>query len=111
MTNGTLNNVYLRLRSGDDFLVTGNYYRYPVNEPNEKTTLKTFFFTDRGIYRPGQTVYFKGVVVEEKGNQHNIKPGIPTTVTFTDVNNQKIATQTYTTNDFGSVNGTFIIPQ
>ena len=111
ITNGTLNNVYLRLRSGDDFLVTGNYYRYPVYEPNEKTTLETFFFTDRGIYRPGQTVYFKGVVVEKKGDQHNIKPGIQTTVTFTDVNNQKIATQTYTTNDFGSFNGTFIIPQ
>ena len=51
----------------DDLFVTGNYYQYPVNEINEKTTLKTFFFTDRGIYRPGQIIYFKGILLEKEG--------------------------------------------
>jgi hypothetical protein len=111
LQNGTNNNVYLRLKMKDDLLVTRNYYRYPVNEPNEKTTLRTSFFTDRGIYRPGQTVYFKGVLIEETGDLHNIKPGVKTTINFTDVNEQKIATQTFTTNEFGSFNGSFEIPQ
>ncbi len=63
------------MKMKNDLFVTGNYYRYPVNEPNEKKVLKTYFFTDRGIYRPGQTIYFKGVIIEVKGDEHKIKPG------------------------------------
>ncbi len=109
--NMAYNSLFLRLRMKDDFFVTGNYYQYPVNETNEKTTLKTFFFTDRGIYRPGQIVYFKGILLEKKGDNFSIKPGIQTTTIFTDVNSQKIADQIFTTNEFGSFNGSFVIPQ
>jgi hypothetical protein len=108
LQNGTNN---MRLKMKDDLLVTGFYFRYPVNEPNEKATLRTFFFTDRGIYRPGQTVYFKGVLIEEKGDLYKIQPGVKTSVNFTDVNSQKIASQTFTSNEFGSFNGSFEIPQ
>jgi hypothetical protein len=109
--NLSYNNIFLRLRMKDDFFVTGNYYQYPVNEQHEKTTLKTFFFTDRCIYRPGQMVYFKGILLEKKGDNSSIKPGVQTTTLFTDVNNQKIAEETFTTNEFGSFNGSFVIPQ
>ncbi|MGA2822682.1 MAG: alpha-2-macroglobulin family protein, partial [Bacteroidales bacterium] len=109
--NLSYNNIFLRLRMKDDFFVTGNYYQYPVNEQHEKTTLKTFFFTDRGIYRPGQTVYFKGILLEKKGDNFSIKPGVQTTTTFTDVNNQKIVEEIFTTNEFGSFNGSYVIPQ
>jgi hypothetical protein len=111
MQSGTNNNVYMRLKMKDDLLITGYYYRYPVNEPNEKTTLKTVFFSDRGIYRPGQTIHFKGVLIEKKGDLQNLQPGVKTTVNFTDVNSQKIASQTFITNEFGSFNGSFEIPQ
>ena len=109
--NISYNNIFLRLRMKDDFFVTGNYYQYPANEQHEKTMLKTFFFTDRGIYRPGQTIYFKGILLEKKGDNFSIKPGIQTITIFTDVNNQKIAEETITTNEFGSFNGSFVIPQ
>lgn len=109
--NLSYNNVFLRLKMKDDFFVTGNYYQYPVNEPHEKTTLKTFFFTDRGIYRPGQMVYFKGILLEKKGDIFSIKPGVETNTILADVNNQKIAEETFTTNEFGSFNGSFVIPQ
>ncbi len=33
----------------------------------EKTRVSTYFFTDRSIYRPGQTIYFKGIVLEITG--------------------------------------------
>ena len=109
--NLAYNNLFLRLKMKDDFFITGNYYQYPVNEPNDKTTLKTFFFTDRGIYRPGQSVYFKGILLEKKGDNFSIKPGVQTNAVFTDINSQKIAEQTFTTNEFGSFNGSFAIPQ
>jgi hypothetical protein len=108
--NLSYNNLFLRFRLGDDIFMTGNYYQYPPNESNEKTSLKTFFFTDRGIYRPGQTVYFKGILLEKKGDNTSIKTGTKTTANLTDVNNQKIAEQVFTTNEFGSFNGSFVIP-
>jgi 5-hydroxyisourate hydrolase-like protein (transthyretin family) len=109
--NLAYNNLFLRLKMNDDIFVTVNYYQYPVNESAEKTTLKTFFFTDRGIYRSGQTVYFKGILLEKKGDNLSIKQGLQTTTIFTDVNSQKIADQTFTSNEFGSFNGSFVIPQ
>lgn len=109
--NLAYNRLYLRLKLNDDLFVTGDYYQYPLNPAEEKTTLKTFFFTDRAIYRPGQTVYFKGILLEKKGDNFSIKPGAETTTVFTDVNNQKIADHPFTTNEFGSFNGSFVIPQ
>ena len=39
------------------------------------------------------------------------RPGESTIVTFRDVNSQEVAHQTFTTNDFGSFNGSFVAPQ
>ena len=103
--------LFFQLYLKEDYYVSGNFYQYPVNEPVEKTSLKTFFFTDRAIYRPGQTVYFKGILLENKGGDFSIKPGVQTTTVFTDVNGQKIAEKEFTSNEFGSFNGSFVIPQ
>ena len=41
-----------------------DYYYYRDNTGTEpKTTTSVFLFTDRSIYRPGQTVFFKGIVL------------------------------------------------
>jgi hypothetical protein len=111
LQGASYNNEFLRLKMNDDLFITGNYYRYPLNTPNEKPELKTFFFIDRGIYRPGQTVYFKGILLEKSLDNYSIKPAIITTTVFTDANNQKISELTFTTNEFGSFNGSFVIPQ
>ncbi len=103
-------NQYLKIYYKDDFLVTDNFYQYPVYKGQEQTTLQTMFYTDRAIYRPGQTIYFKGIVVERKGEQSRIKTNHATKVVFTDVNGQKISEQTLTTSEFGSVNGSFVAP-
>jgi hypothetical protein len=104
------NNLYVSLKLKDDVFGTGTFYHYSMSEPDRKPTLKTFFFTDRGIYRPGQTVYFKGILLEKTDDNYSIKQGLATLVDFTDVNNQKIAEQDFTTNEFGSFNGSFMIP-
>jgi len=94
-----------------DKIVTPNYfYQNPTYRKQEKTILKTFFFTDRAIYRPGQTVYFKGIILEYDGKEYRIKSGEPTTVSFLDANNQKVSEQTFTTGDYGSFHGSFIAP-
>jgi hypothetical protein len=101
---------YLEFSLGDDLFFTENYfYLYPSRQ-DEKTRVTTYFFTDRSIYRPGQTVYFKGIVLEKSGETSLIKTDFTTVVTFYDANNQKVTELAMTTNGYGSFNGTFIIP-
>lgn len=72
---------------------------------------KTVFFTDRAIYRPGQTVYFKGIMLKfDKEQKPEILKKKKTVVDFYDVNWQKIASLNLKSNDFGSFQGSFTAP-
>jgi len=79
----------------------------------EKNNLKTFFFTDRAIYRPSQTVYFKGIVITKDfdSKQSKILPQFKTKVILYDANEQKLDSVFVTTNEFGSFNGKFKLPE
>ncbi|MCK4359567.1 MAG: hypothetical protein KAW92_12680 [Candidatus Cloacimonetes bacterium] len=96
----------------DRLFTDDSFYDYYYKHKKEKL-IRTFFFTDRAIYRPGQTIYFKGIVIEtdekEKGNE--IKTGFRTTVTLFDVNYQKVSELNLTTNEYGTFSGNFTIPQ
>ncbi len=76
-----------------------------------KKVYKTQFFTDRSIYRPGQTVYFKGIVYAKEGDQYIVAPQQKNDIIFFDVNHQKITEISKTSNEFGSFSGEFIIPE
>lgn len=103
--------VYLELENGDDkYVPDRNLYMTVPRDRPDKTTDKTFFFTDRSIYRPGQLVYFKAIILEKTGDDYVIKPGAATKVEFYDANNQQVSSLDLTTNDYGSVNGSFTIP-
>lgn len=98
------------VKEGDRFLSPGTFHSSaPYNSP-EKTIRKTHFFTDRSIYRPGQTIYFKGIVMEQKGKEYQILKNESTTVDFLDANYQKIASLELLTNEYGSVKGSFQAP-
>lgn len=103
--------IYVELVDGKDlYRPEQNFYFSKPGEQAEKTVEKTFFFTDRSIYRPGQLVYFKGIVLEKTGDKYEVKSGAGTTVELYDANNQKVSTLELTSNDYGSVNGSFTIP-
>lgn len=94
-----------------DKLQTDNgIYQYKSYKEPKRKYPKTFFFLDRGIYRPGQTVYFKGIMIDTDGETNEIIANGNTTVTFYDVNHQKVADVNLTTNEYGSFNGTFVTP-
>lgn len=101
---------YMKFFKGDDIFFTENYFyqRSDIKEP--KPVDVTHFFTDRSIYRPGQSIYFKGILLEKEGDQHRIKPGESTLVQLFDVNNQKVSEMLLTTNEFGSFQGVFTAP-
>lgn len=101
---------YLEFKQGDDRFFTNNYFYLNPPSKEAKSRDNTYFFTDRSIYRPGQTIYFKGIVLETTGAKNEIKPDFTSVVTFYDVNNQKVSELAMTTNEFGSFNGTFTAP-
>lgn len=101
---------YLEFIHGKDMIHSENLYGSHFYSREKKKQLKTIFFTDRSIYRPGQTVYFKGIMLETDGETTVIKPAVKTTVTFFDVNRQKIEETILESNDFGTFNGAFTAP-
>ncbi len=101
---------YLGFKKGNDQFITENYFYLSPPRKEEKTSIVTYFFTDRSIYRPGQTIYFKGIMLEKTGDKYAIKPGFNSVVSFYDVNNQKISSLPLVTNDYGSFNGSFTAP-
>ncbi|MHC1777379.1 MAG: alpha-2-macroglobulin [Lentimicrobium sp.] len=95
----------------NDRLVAENYFsRYRNNEPEKGEKPHTFFFTDRAIYRPGQAVHFKGIVVGTEGDGNRLLTDNRSTVTLYDVNGQKVSSLDVVSNSFGSFNGTFLLP-
>lgn len=94
-----------------DRFFSDNSFYYNWNRYKEKKKhLKTIFFTDRSIYRPGQTIYFKGIMIEIEGEKNIIKTNQSTSVSLYDVNYQKIATLNLVTNDYGTFSGSFTAP-
>ncbi len=74
---------------------------------------RTVFFTDRSLYRPGQTIYYKGIRVyfDPSKNDYRTLGRDPVTVTFSDPNGKEIAHATHRCNDYGSFDGTFTAPR
>ena len=78
------NNLKLEFYSGKDYLSSINYINYYRNDDAEdiqryqnkfeKAELRDYLFTDRSIYRPGQLVYFKGILVTRDFKTRKYKP-------------------------------------
>ncbi|WP_431200091.1 MG2 domain-containing protein [Mucilaginibacter sp. P19] len=81
--------------------------KQPAAQPIERTIL----FTDRQIYRPGQTVYFKGLQISTLNNKSSIVPNEQVIITLFDANRQKQSSLNLKTNEYGTVTGSFIVPQ
>jgi uncharacterized protein YfaS (alpha-2-macroglobulin family) len=94
----------------DKFSSNSYFYQYPYYPPDDKPELITFFFLDRAIYRPGQTIYFKGIILQKDGVKYQIKPNQSTTVELYDANYQKVTSLYLVSNEYGSFDGTFTAP-
>ena len=96
--------------SGKDTLTTSSNYYIHQNNATTRTITKTHFFTDRAIYRPGQTVYFKGLIVESENDSKALKTNFSTTVKLFNPNGEELNQLNVSTNDYGSYQGSFILP-
>jgi len=83
-----------------------NYNNYRDAQDDNRVIL----FSDRPIYRPGQTVYYKGLCLLSKDGKNKIEVNKTLEVYFEDTNGKEIAKSTVTSNDYGTFQGSFSIP-
>lgn len=95
-------------RPNGDRWIEKHYQRW--YDPATRRMDLGYLFTDRGIYRPGQTIYFKGILFDKLENEVKVQPNQKVKILLKDVNYQEVAVLNLTTNDFGSVQGQFNIP-
>ncbi len=97
---------------GKDHLSLDDYYNNYEPYRQESNNQAVHFFTDRGIYRPGQQIFFKGLAIETFNQD---KPKILTNkkikVSLLDVNGQEVSSLFLRTNEYGTIHGEFALPE
>lgn len=97
----------------DALLVWFPFYRWGGEV---ETPLRGAIYTERPLYRPGDTVYFKGVVRQVQPNSPSaarhalyqpLPAGTPVEITIYDPQDEPIAHQTVRLTDFSSFSGSF----
>ncbi|MEE9363204.1 MAG: alpha-2-macroglobulin family protein [Cellulophaga sp.] len=111
LSSDRLTNVSTSITHKEDTAYFGNYYIGKKSYPNAvKTQYNSFLFTDRSIYRPGQPLFFKGIIISVNENKSTVQTNTKVKITLRDVNRQIVSEQEFTTNEYGSVSGEFILP-
>lgn len=87
----------------------GRFYYYG----NKAKVTQTNIYTDRRIYRPGQTVHAAAIVYtyNNKVYKGEALSGKQMTITLRDANRKEIAKRTVTTDEFGMASADFVLPE
>ncbi|MFM2394407.1 MAG: hypothetical protein RLZZ546_2389, partial [Bacteroidota bacterium] len=109
--NSNNKNISVKVIFGKDtFKDLNQHYIYKREEINY-TRESNEIYTDRAIYRPGQTVYFKVLsLTYNNNNKPTINKNHPVKLNLYDGNGQLVNSLSLITNDFGSASGSFILP-
>lgn len=101
---------FLLARLGEDLDLDGSLSPTHESEPGRRTD--ALLYTDRSVYRPMQTIHWKVLPFSGGGPDHAYEtlPDTQMTITLTDANHEEVASQSVTTNAFGSASGSFEIP-
>ncbi|MDR0873866.1 MAG: hypothetical protein LBN27_10460 [Prevotellaceae bacterium] len=112
--NDKQQNIYIGVSDqlADDNYPLYNKYVYKSNPQGDEAKNEVVnLFTDRAVYRPGQTVYFKGIAYNQSTKNVSIIENKTYNVKLFDANYQEVTSQELKTNDFGSFTGEFVLPQ
>lgn len=102
--------VLVAAGSGDALSMTSSQWSQGLNAwdfslPSESwlTPYVGHFYTDRPIYRPGQTVYFKGIIRADDDARYSLPDMDQVRVTITDAQGQEFASRMLPVGDMGTV--------
>ncbi len=111
-TKNRLYNLNIEVQHLAEVAHFNNYYvnTYYGNDVEKETDYNAFLFTDRSIYRPGQLVYFKGILMKTYDGKSEVIANQNVDAILYDANDQEVKTLELKTNEYGSIAGEFILP-
>ena len=102
----------------DNDTLIDNYNRSFMYENNQDQDdeydnyeAKPMVFFDRAIYRPGQKMFYKAVIIQNKDGIKSIVPNVTVHLEIKDTNGTTLKEIEVMTNEFGSISGEFDIPK
>lgn len=108
-------------RQGEDYTVSGlsnewrnegGFWGWWWQEAPRSLKYSTYLYTDRPIYRPGQTVYFKAILRNDDDAALSVPPeGTPVTLHIRDPRGNVAQSYTLATDAFGSVFADFQVAE
>lgn len=84
-------------------------YRRSYTQPTNHTTAT--LFTDRAIYRPGQTVQVSGLVYTQQGDDVRVAAGYRDRLLLADARGKEVAHVEVVTDSFGVFSAAFTLPE
>ncbi|MFZ9760923.1 MAG: alpha-2-macroglobulin family protein [Candidatus Kapaibacteriota bacterium] len=107
--------VYVRDRSlriisqSDTLIIDNSVNRFQNRDEDIKERVK--LFTDRSMYRPGQQIQFKGIVFsQDPDDKAKVLSDKKLLIRFRDARGKTLDSMNCLSNEFGSITGTFRIP-
>jgi len=107
-TDGNTSQAVVMFGKDELKLNINNYNGYRDDEDEEEE--RVILFTDRPIYRPGQTIYYKGLCLNVLKGKNKIAANKAVDVSFNDANRKEITKTKLISNDYGTFQGSFTIP-
>ena len=95
-------------KAAPQFYTYGRYQYYGDANATERTEL----FTDRAIYRPGQTVHMAAIAYRNSGGDNNSAvEGRAVNARIMDANGKTVGEKTLNTDKYGTCSADFLLPQ
>ncbi|MBX3120339.1 MAG: carboxypeptidase regulatory-like domain-containing protein [Fimbriimonadaceae bacterium] len=89
---------------GNSWAVADSY----LDSQSEGSQVTTYMYSDRPIYRPGDTVEFKGITRILRGSTYEVAANKPVSIEVRDEDSNLLAESETTTSDMGSFTGQFV---
>ena len=105
--------IFLLASANGQELAVQNEQRTYSQQDQPTNFVQYVLFTDRSLYRPGQTIQFKGVclLADTDKDKYATVPNRDVTVQFRDINGKEIEKLKLRSNAFGSFTGSFTAPR
>ena len=98
------------VKGADRYMVPVRFHSQYVYNENRENVSSIRLYTDRSVYRPGQTVYVGGLCTVSRRAGERVEAGRKVTFFLRDANNRTVAEQTAVSDEMGTVSVSFTLP-
>lgn len=107
-TQSDYGSEWVLAQNGDDVALVAPYNLNLSSDPNQDW--RGYIFTDRPVYRPGDTVQFKAILRKKDGDHLLLPSEREVQVKIEDAAHNTVLQKTYTLSPFGSLSGSLVLP-